>query len=112
MKKPLKPINLFGRICGKIILLALIVEFIVRIILAAITPESLGLSFGQWIGSFLFGAFNDLCFVLVALAFLVIYCVTLGEGKYRRPWGYISLVILNCILLYFCFFTTIFNEYG
>lgn len=112
MKKPLKPINLFGRVCGKIILLALIVEFIVRIILAAITPESLGLSFGQWIGSFLFGAFNDLCFVLVALAFLVIYCVTLGEAKYRRPWGYIAFGLLTCIFLYVCFFNTVFNEYG
>ncbi len=105
-------IKLFGRICGKIIALALIVEFIVRIILAAITPESIGLSFGQWIGSFLLGAVNDLCFVVIALAFLVVYCVTLGEGKFRKPLGYILFGLLVCAFLYVCLFNTVFNEYG
>ncbi|MDE6033321.1 MAG: sulfatase-like hydrolase/transferase, partial [Muribaculaceae bacterium] len=112
MKKPLNPISLFGRISGKIIALALIVEFIVRIILMAITPESLGLTFGQWIGSFLLGAVNDLCFVVIALAFLLIYCVTLGEGKYRRPMGYIIFGLLAAAFIYVCCFNTVFNEYG
>lgn len=112
MKKPLNPINLFGRISGKIIALALIVEFIVRIILMAITPESLGLTFGQWIGSFLLGAVNDLCFVVIALAFLLIYCVTLGEGKYRRPAGYVIFGLLAAAFIYVCCFNTVFNEYG
>lgn len=112
MKKPLKPISLFGRLSGKIIALALIVEFIVRIILAAITPESLGLTFGQWIGSFLLGAVNDLCFVVIALVFLLVYCVTLGEAKYRRPAGIVIFTALLCAFIYVCFFNTIFNEYG
>lgn len=105
-------LNFFGRICGKIVLLALVVEFVVRIVLAAITPDALGLSAGQWAGTFLLGIVNDFCFVVPALVFLLAYCLSMGEGKYRRPWGYVLFGILTAAFIYVCCFNTVFNEYG
>lgn len=105
-------LKLFGRISGKIIALALIVEFIVRVILAAITPGALEMTAGQWVGAFVLGAVNDLCFVVPALLFLLLYCLSIGRGKYRRPWGWILLSLLVAAFIYVCCFNTVFNEYG
>lgn len=105
-------LKLFGRVCGKIIALALVVEFIVRIVLAAITPGSLEMSAGQWIGAFVLGAVNDFCFVVIALVFLLLYCLSLGDGKYRRPWCWLLLAVPVCAFVWVCCFNTVFHEYG
>lgn len=105
-------LKLFGRVCGKIVALALVVEFIVRIVLAAITPGSLEMTAGQWVGAFLLGAVNDLCFVVIALVFLLLYCLSLGDAKYRRPWSWAILAVSVGAFIWVCFFNTVFNEYG
>lgn len=105
-------LKLFGRVCGKIIALALIVEFIVRIVVAAITPGPLEMTAGQWIGAFVLGAVNDLCFAIISLVVLLIYCLTLGDGKYRRPWCWILIAVPVCAFVWVCCFNTVFHEYG
>ena len=35
-----------------------------------------------------------------------------GDGKYKKPFGYIILGLLVCCFGYLCFFKTIFDEYG
>ncbi len=104
--------KLFGRLAAKMVALSLIVEFLVRIVLIAITPGSLEMTAGQWVMSFLLGAVNDLCFVVIALVFLLAYCLSIGDGKFRRPVGYLLFGLLVAAFLYVCCFNTVFNEYG
>lgn len=105
-------LKLFTRICLKIIILAIIVEFIARGVLIVITPGSLGLNIGQWFGTFILGAINDLCFVTISLLFILLYCLTLGKVKYRKPWNILILLASWGAFFYVSFFNTIFHEYG
>lgn len=105
-------LKLIGRVWQKIIILALIVEFIVRIVLAAITPGSLEMTAGQWVMAFVRGMVNDLCFVIISLVFIWLYCLSLSRSKYRKPWCYILLGALVCLSVYVCCFNTVFHEYG
>lgn len=105
-------LKLICRVWQKIIALTLIVEFIVRIILAAITPGSLEMTAGQWIAAFCLGMVNDLCFVVISLAFILLYCLSLSRSKYRKPWCFVLLGALASLSVYVCCFNTVFHEYG
>lgn len=105
-------VKLFCRMCGKIVGLALVVCFILRIVLIAITPGSLGISLGGWLAVFVLGMVNDLCVAIVSLLFLWLYLLTLTEAKYKKPWGYVVLAIPVALLVWVSCFNTPFHEYG
>lgn len=97
----------------KLSLLTLVVGFIVRIVLLFNEQTTdLGFTFGEWCQVFLLGAVNDLCVATIGFAFLWLFMMSISDGKYRKPWGYILLGILTATFCYVTFCNTIFNEYG
>ena len=104
---------LFLRIYLKLALLAIAVGTAVRIVLLFNEQTSdLGFTPGEWLQIFLLGAVNDLCALTVGFFFLWLFAMSLSEGKYRKPWGYLILAVLTGLFLYVSCFHTIFDEYG
>ena len=104
---------LFLRIYLKLALLAIAVGTAVRIVLL-FNEQTSDLDFapGEWLQIFLLGAVNDLCALTVGFFFLWLFAMSLSEGKYRKPWGYLILAVLTGLFLYVSCFHTIFDEYG
>lgn len=105
--------RLFGRLYLKLVLLTLAVETLVRIVLLFNEQTTdLGFTFGEWLQVFLLGALNDLAVATLAFAFLWLYTLSVGSGKFRSPWGYLLLAILAGTFCYVTFGHTVFDEYG
>lgn len=105
--------HLFGRLYLKLVLLTLAVETLVRIVLLFNEQTTdLGFTFGEWLQVFLLGALNDLAVATLAFAFLWLYTLSVGSGKFRSPWGYLLLAILAGTFCYVTFGHTVFDEYG
>ena len=89
---------LFLRIYLKLALLAIAVGTAVRIVLLFNEQTSdLGFTPGEWLQIFLLGAVNDLCALTVGFFFLWLFAMSLSEGKYRKPWGYLILAVLTVL---------------
>ena len=61
---------------------------------------------------FFFGFLNDICIAVIVVVLMEIHLLFLGDSKYKKPFGYIILSLLVCLLGYICFFKTVFDEYG
>ncbi|MEG2365240.1 MAG: sulfatase-like hydrolase/transferase [Alistipes sp.] len=106
-------IRFFGRIYLKLVLLTLSVEFITRIVLLLNEQTTdLNFTFGEWLAVFALGAVNDLCVATLSFAFLWLYLMSIGRGKFATPWGYILLGALAAAFCYVTFGHTILDEYG
>ncbi len=105
--------RLFARLYLKLALLTVAVEALVRIVLLFNEQTTdLGFSFGEWLQVFLLGAVNDLCVATLAFVFLWLYILSVGTGKFSRPWGYLILALLAGSFCYVTFGHTVFDEYG
>ncbi|MDE5555625.1 MAG: LTA synthase family protein, partial [Muribaculaceae bacterium] len=102
----------FLSVSSKLLALILAVGFIVRIVIACITPGSLGIGFGGWIAVFGLGLVNDLMVGILSLVFMWAYLMTIGNGKYRRIPGAVILSLLAVAFIYVSCFNTVFDEYG
>lgn len=104
--------KIFTSVSAKLLTMILIIGVIVRIMLICITPGELGLSFGQWVGTFGLGAINDLCVGVLSLTFMWLFLLSVSRRKYGRRTGYAILGVLTAALIYVLCFNTVFDEYG
>lgn len=106
-------LRLFFRIYLKLALLTVAVEALVRIVLLFNEQTTdIGFSLGEWLQVFLLGAVNDLCIATLTFVFLWLFILSMGTGKFIRPWGYLILALLIGLFCYVTFGHTIFDEYG
>ena len=105
--------SLITRIYLKLALLQIAVGTILRVVLLfnEQTTET-EFAFLEWFKVFLMGALNDWCAITAGFAVLWLFSVTVFEGKYRKPYGYILFAALTAAWLYVTCFNTIFDEYG
>ena len=98
--------QLMWRLFVRLALLIIILGVAVRGVMIAVTgPSELGLTFGQYCGSFLIGALNDLSFATLSMVFLWLYLISVGEAKYRWRTGWIilgSLALATVVITWFC----------
>lgn len=107
-----KPYYLLFSTIAKICLFSLIIGFVLRLALVLTENTEVGFTFGEWFKIFFLGAFNDLCFAVIASVFIWFDLLFVSKSKYRKPWGYILWVFILIALVYVSFFNTVFHEYG
>ncbi len=109
----LDSVSLFKRIYLKLLGLQVTVGTLLRVVLLfnEQTTET-GFTAGEWLQIFLVGALNEAAAFTVGFAVLWIFCLTVFEQKYSRPWGYLFFALLVGWWGYVTFCNTIFDEYG
>lgn len=106
--------QVFRSMVGKMALLTVVTGIIVRIVLMCniTAPEGSGLGLGMILGAFGLGAVNDLCFAMIALAGLWLFCMGLVPQKYSR-WGAAAiLTILVGAFVYFILIDSWLHEFN
>lgn len=113
MRHSNQAISLIWQISLRLTLLIIALGAIVRTIMICITgPSALDLSFGQYCGAFLIGALNDLAFAVLSLVFIWLFTVSVGNGKYKSPAGYIILALLAAATVYFTWFCPTLQDFN
>lgn len=111
--RPVSGASLFSQLFKRLTLIVVILGLIVRCGMIAITgPAALDMTAMQYIGSFVIGLLNDIAFSCVASLPLLLYAVTIGEGKYRSPWRYIIIGALLCATIYLGWFCAPLQEFN
>lgn len=95
MEKNNQSFRLALNLAAKITLLTVVVGFVTRIVLIAVTGSTaLDFDFGKYLGAFAIGALNDLSFAVLSLVFLMLFILSAGDWKYGRKSGWIILGLL------------------
>lgn len=94
----------------RLITIALVLGFGLRLVLAFTVKEDLT-SFSLF-KLLVFGLINDACFTWIIGFFIWLELISFSQVKYKKPWGYFIFGTYLALLLYVCFFNTIFHEYG
>lgn len=90
----------------------LIVSFITRLILLFHPITQSTFSFLEIIRIFGFGLVSDLLIYMIFGAILWLYLIFLSNSKYKKPYGYIILIVFVALLLYIISGKSILSEYG
>ncbi|MGG5577755.1 LTA synthase family protein [Myroides sp. C15-4] len=94
----------------RFITMALVLGFSLRLVLAFTVKEDLtALSLFKLL---VLGLINDACFTWIIGFFIWLELISVSQAKYKKPWGYFIFGTYLALLLYVCFFNTIFHEYG
>lgn len=96
--------------CKRILGLALVVGFLLRLVLAFQVKGDLTLRY--LIELCALGAVNDFCFTLIICFFIGLELLAISHTKYKSPWGYLILGIYASLLVYVLCFNTVFHQYG
>ena len=96
----------------KIVAFIVAVGFATRIMLLCMPITDAHFPVIDYAKVFLFGFLNDVCIAVIFCVLMEIHLLFLGDGKYKKPLGYIILGLLLCLLGYLCFFKTVLDEYG
>lgn len=109
----LDSVLLFKRVYMKLLGLQVAVGTLLRVALLfnEQTTET-GFSAGEWSQIFLVGALNEAAAFTVGFAVLWIFCLSVFEQKYSKPWGYLFFALLAGWWGYVTFCNTVFDEYG
>ncbi|WP_353116822.1 LTA synthase family protein [Myroides odoratus] len=102
--------DLLGYTAKRLIGLAVVIGFLLRMVLAFQVREDLTI-LSLFKLSFL-GMINDVSLTLIVCLFVGIQLVGVSHFKYKKPWGYLIFGCYALLLGYVLFFTTIFHEYG
>lgn len=102
--------DLLGRTVTRLISLAVVIGFLLRLILAFQVREDISVL--EFFKLSVLGIMNDVSLTLIACLFLGIQLVGVSHFKYKKPWGYLIFGLYTSLLVYVLFFTTIFHEYG
>lgn len=103
-------LNLLVRTFKRVISLALVLGFLLRIVLAFHVQEDLNMLY--LFKLCVLGLVNDFCFAFLLCFFIGLELISISHTKYKKPWGYIIFGIYVALLFYVLFFNTIFHEYG
>ncbi|MCM1292746.1 MAG: sulfatase-like hydrolase/transferase [Bacteroides sp.] len=94
-------------------MLTVVIEAIVRIVLIATTgPSHLDMTFLQYAATFGAGFLADAAFAIMALLPLFFFTITVGNGKYRSPFGWIILGLLLMALIYLGWFCPALQDFN
>ncbi|MEG1983324.1 MAG: LTA synthase family protein [Alistipes sp.] len=106
-------ISLLSRIYLKLVCLQIAIGSLLRIILLFNEQTAeLHFTFSEWLHIFVLGAVNDGCAITIGIAVLWLFCLSVFDGKYKKPYGYIIFGVLTAAWCYVTFLPTIFDEYG
>ncbi len=109
----LNAISLFRRVYLKLLGVQVAVGTLLRIaLLFNEQTTDTGFTAVEWLQIFALGALNEAAAFTVGFAVLWIFCLTVFEQKYRRPYGHIFFALLAAAWCYVTFCNTIFDEYG
>lgn len=113
MKQSNQAISLSWQISMRLTLLVIALGALVRTVMICKTgPSALDLSFGQYCGAYLIGALNDLAFAVLSLVFIWLFTVSVGNGKYKSPAGYIILGLLVAATIYLTWFCPTLQDFN
>ena len=90
----------------------LIVSFLTRLVLLFHPITQSKFSVLEIVKIFGFGFLSDLFIFILIGAILWLYLIFLSNSKYKKPYGYIILVVFVLILLYILSGKSILSEYG
>ncbi|MCL1937825.1 MAG: sulfatase-like hydrolase/transferase [Candidatus Azobacteroides sp.] len=96
----------------KIVAFIVALGFITRIMLLCLPITDAHFPAIDYVKVFLFGFVNDVCIAIIASIFMELHLLFSSNKKYKKPFGYLILGLLLCLLGYLYFFKTIFDEYG
>lgn len=105
--------KLFSAILLKMIALVVVIGIIVRgILIATSGPSTLDMTLGQYLLAFLFGAINDGLVAIIGFAPLGLFILSIGNGKFNRPWGVILLALLTATMIWVGWFSPALQEFN
>ena len=86
---------------------SLFTSFILRIVLLFHPITSTSFTWLEIGKIFITGLLSDFFVFIIGSGLLWLYLIFLSNEKYKKPWGYIILGFLVCLLFYVAFFNNI-----
>lgn len=105
-------ISYYLRAFGRLVVLATIVGFVLRIVLMLNEQTTASFLLKDYPQIFLFGFVNDVFVAFIGTVFIFINQVFISPVKYRKPLCYIILTIFVAALAYLLFFDKAFTEFN